>query len=725
MTNKLQIDFQNCYGISQLKYTFDFSNTKNFAIYAPNGMMKTSFAKTLKDHITNRTTQDQIFPERKSHRRILDQNNKEVPATKFFVIDPYQDDYHAPNIAKLLVKPEIKEEYSKIYQSIENKKSIFLKELKKFSGLKTEEIENQFSLDVALDKRQFITALQRITLEVKEQKYKQFSHIQYKKIFNDKVKIFLQDPDIKHKIQNYITKYDQLLTRSTFFKKGVFTHNNASDIAKNLKENGFFKANHIVNLLIHGKLVEVKTEKQLEELIEEEKRAILSDPELKTTFESIDTKLTKNKDLKEFRDILENNQFLFPELENLPFLASKLWIAYCVTIEETYTALNEEYAQSKGKIDTILKKAKEEETSWHKVVDIFNKRFSVPFIIKIANQEDVMTQEALPVVVFDFNDTQNQTAISEELLKKVLSNGEKRALYLLNIIFEIETKKEKGETTFFIIDDIADSFDYKNKYAIIEYLQDVSKHNNFFQIILTHNFDFYRTVTSRLNINRKAHLHSLKQKDNIVLVEEKYQKNPFKHWVKNLDTNPRMLLAAIPFFRNLAEYLQKQDLFEFLTTFLHFKEKTPQITLGELELPIKDFIPTFQFKQINTNTKYLDLLLEESQKISQEPKNALDLENKILIAMVIRLLTERFIITQLNDPYVIKNIDNNQTYVLINEYKHKFSNNLENIVLFNQVALITPENIHLNSFMYEPLLDLDIQQLITLFEKIQKLEKNN
>lgn len=721
MSNKLQIDFQNCYGIPQLKHTFDFSNTKNFAIYAPNGMMKTSFAKTFKDHITNRSTQDQIFPDRESHRIILDQNNKEIPATNFFVIDPYQDDYHAPNIAKLLVNPEIKEEYNKIYQNIENKKNIFLKELKKLSGLKTEEIESQFSLDVALDKKQFITALQRITLEVKEQKYKQFSHIQYKKIFNDKVKIFLQDPDIKHKIKNYITKYDQLLTSSTFFKKGVFTHNNAADIAKNLKENGFFKANHIVNLLIHGTLVEVKTEKQLEELIEEEKKSILSDPELKATFESIDSKLTKNKDLKEFRDILENNQFLFPELENLPFLASKLWIAYCVNIEETYTVLSDEYTQSKGKIDTILKKAKEEETGWHKVVDIFNKRFSVPFIIKIANQEDVMTQEALPVVLFDFNDTENRTAVSEDLLKKILSNGEKRALYLLNIIFEIEAKKEKGETTFFIIDDIADSFDYKNKYAIIEYLQDVSKHNDFFQIILTHNFDFYRTVTSRLNMNRNAHLHSLKQKDKIVLVEEKYQKNPFKYWVKHLDTSSRMLLAAIPFFRNLAEYLQKEESFEFLTNFLHFKDKTSKITLGELEPSIKEFMPNFQFKQTDININYLDLLLKESQEISQSPQNALDLENKILIAIAIRLLAEKFIIGKINDPGFVKSIDINQTYSLIEKYKNKFPTNKEDIALLNQVALITPENIHLNSFMYEPLLDLDIQQLTKLFEKVREL----
>lgn len=71
----------------------------------------------------------------------------------------------------------------------------------------------------------------------------------------------------------------------------------------------------------------------------------------------------------------------------------------------------------------------------------------------------------------------------------VLSRGELKALYILNIIFEIETRKQNAGHTVLIIDDIADSFDYKNKYAIIEYLKEISNFK-FRQIILTHNFDF-------------------------------------------------------------------------------------------------------------------------------------------------------------------------------------------------------------------------------------------
>ena len=56
----------------------------------------------------------------------------------------------------------------------------------------------------------------------------------------------------------------------------------------------------------------------------------------------------------------------------------------------------------------------------------------------------------------------------------VLSQGKRRALYLLNIIFELEKIKATGKECVLIINDIADSFDYKNKYVIIEYFYELA-----------------------------------------------------------------------------------------------------------------------------------------------------------------------------------------------------------------------------------------------------------
>jgi hypothetical protein len=48
--DNLKVCLENCYGISAFDETFDLSNNrekaKAYAIYAPNGLMKTSFSRT-------------------------------------------------------------------------------------------------------------------------------------------------------------------------------------------------------------------------------------------------------------------------------------------------------------------------------------------------------------------------------------------------------------------------------------------------------------------------------------------------------------------------------------------------------------------------------------------------------------------------------------------------------------------------------------------------------
>ena len=41
--------------------------------------------------------------------------------------------------------------------------------------------------------------------------------------------------------------------------------------------------------------------------------------------------------------------------------------------------------------------------------------------------------------------------------------------------------------------------------------------------------------------------------------------------------------------------------------------------------------------------------------------------------------------------------------------------------IMSEVNLMTPENIHLNSFMYEPILDMDIVELLRLYNQVKIL----
>lgn len=372
-------------------------------------------------------------------------------------------------------------------------------------------------------------------------------------------------------------------------------------------------------------------------------------------------------------------------------------------------------------------KQKSESTKWADVIHIFNERFSVPFVVRVDNQEDVILRSDAPIIRFDFmqdpEDKDSPTIpVEEDRLLRILSNGEKRALYILNIIFEVEARKSSNQNTLFIIDDIADSFDYKNKYAIIEYLNDVAEEEIFQQIILSHNFDFHRTVSGRLGLDRKCRMLAGKVNGDIVLDEEIYQNSaPFSHWRRHLD-NDAMLIASIPFLRNLAEFSGDDASYKGLTSLLHIKPDTGQFTIQNLQDFIKKILSGQTDLQLNNPDNYVkELIYQVADDIVGEDVETALLEQKVVLSIAIRLRAEEFMVQKINDQTFWENISKNQTITLINRFKEEFPGEKENIHLFEQVNLMTPENIHLNSFMYEPILDLSAQHLKRLYSKVKAL----
>jgi len=739
---EVNINFENCYGIKKLEFEFNFSQKNTYLIYAPNGTMKTSFAKTFKDLSQNKETKDLVFTARDTKRVIIDENDNELYSSNIFVIEPYDKTFKTKKLSTLLVNQTLKNKYDEIHFGINEKKNLLLEKLSKNSALK-KDIDTIFSKDFTTYPNEFYKALLRVKTEVLDDIEPDFADVIYSKIFSDKAIAFLQTKDFKEKIKEYIEKYNELIEASTYFKKGVFNHNNASVIAKNLKDNGFFKANHSVILNATSDKKQINTEKELEELIEQEKEAIINDPNLSKVFEEIDKKLKANKELRDFRDYLLNNLKILPELSNIDGLKQKIWISYLKIKKDLYIDLEEEYTKGKKEIEEIISQAKIETTKWLSVIDEFNKRFSVPFKLKIENQEDVILKSEAPNIKFEFIEQTDKCDIEENQLVNILSNGERRALYILNIIFEVEARIKEEQETVFIIDDIADSFDYKNKYAIIEYLRDISNNSLFKQIILTHNFDFYRTVSSRFDIDRQQKLHAIKMNNEIILKQEKYQNNPFDTWKNVMKPKTRYgitydsiaskkhILALIPFVRNLIEYGvdKKVNIFPnidrdyiLLTHLLHLKNHTKNICFNQLKLIYKEYLDKDEFDSsinLNHDTIYDSIINIADTHISN---NEIDLENKIILSIAIRLKAEEFMINKINDQPWIDTINGVQTRKLYKRYYSDFSSEIDNQKILESVNIMTPENIHLNSFMYEPLLDMDIIELKTLYNNIKNLE---
>ena len=78
-------------------------------------------------------------------------------------------------------------------------------------------------------------------------------------------------------------------------------------------------------------------------------------------------------------------------------------------------------------------------------------------------------------------------------------------------------------------------------------------------------------------------------------------------------------------------------------------------------------------------------------------------------------------ILKIDNEEFINNISKNQTVELFNEYKTLPNIKIKDIKVLEQVNLMTPENIHLNSFMYEPILDMNSDELIKLYKIIKRM----
>lgn len=715
--NKVNIKLVNCYGIKKLEKEFDFSAVNTFAIYAPNGVMKTSFAKSFKDVSSDLASKDLIFTERETIREIKKDDGTDIQSSEVFVIEPYNENFNSAKISTLLVNKELKGQYDSIHLKIDEEKEKLLKELRKLSGLKNE-VEDEISRTFTSEDNRLFDSLGRVEKEVLDSAEPQYSDIFYSQIFNDKVQTFLKTKDFKDKIEQYIKKYEELIDGSKYFKKGVFNHNNASTIADSLMKNGFFEAKHSIYLNATDGKNEIHTKADLEKIIDEEKNSIINNPDLVKVFEELDTKLKANQELRDFRDYLLNNLKILPELRNIESLRQKLWVSYFKSHKELYSNFVNEYQSAKTELDKIISQAKSEETKWLNVIEIFNKRFSVPFKLSVRNQDDVILKRDIPAISFIFKDQENEIAVKKDDLLQALSNGEKRALYILNIIFEVEARKQDTQETLFVIDDIADSFDYKNKYAIIEYLKDISEVTNFKQIVLTHNFDFFRTIQSRF-VPYDNCLMVEKTSIEIKIEKAEYIRNPFKYWMEHLDDGKK-LIASIPFVRNIIEYTNGENGTDYakLTSLLHIKSDTDTILKSDLQNIYNVVFPTLSLTLADPDKKVVDFIFELADTCLTATES-INLENKILLSIAIRLKAEKFILSKVTDK---SEIANNQTRKLFERFKIEFATTeQDNIKLLESVNLMTPENIHFNSFMYEPILDMSDEHLKTLYTSIKSL----
>lgn len=723
--NELTIQLENCFGIGKLGHKFEFGMLKSnsFLLYAPNGTMKTSLAKTL-DIIAKNDTKsipcDRVYENRVTTYNINVDGN-DISPESILVINAEDSNYDSSNkISSFIASKDLKKKYDDIYKTLEVQKSEYVKKLKQVS--QSTDCETEF-VD-AYRQTQKDTFFEQLLIISKKLLPQPTSYkFKYNDIFDKKgnVKKFL---DKNQKLlSDYVTKYNELLIKSKFFNKSgnSFGTYQANELLKSITDNSYFEAGHRLTLSDNE---EIKSAEELKKLFETEINNILTDQELKKSFDKVDKSIGANAELRSFKGAIEKDNLLLVELEKYEDFRKKVWLHYISTLPQETISLASFYKSKKAEIEEVIAVAKKEFAVWGEIISIFNERFHVPFKIRLANQEDVVLKEKTANLEFDYKETNDKPIQKDkDSLLSILSKGEQRAFYILQFLFDVESRRQLKQKTLLILDDIADSFDYKNKYAIIEYIKELHEDGLFKTIILTHNFDFYRTVAKRLNLDRQCVLMALK-KDNreIVLKQGEYLNDLFAHFKNNL-SKQKVFISIIPLVRNLIEYMEGKSSSNYnkLTSCLHLKTDTNAIKCDEILNLLHSIFPTTSTRTISFGTKPIkDFIYETADAIEKEnPVDEILLENKITLSIGIRLKAEDYMLSKIPNSTPL-NIKSNQTRELLKHFKKTNSDKVA-LSILEDVNLMTPENIHVNAFMYEPIIDISVYHLIDLYKKIKQL----
>lgn len=720
---RITLSLRNCYGIKRLEKSLDFSRTRAFALYAPNGVMKSSLANTFQDAAEGQVSKDRIFPSRQTIRDITDEHGKPIQGSRVLVVQPYDEHLRVTErTSTLLLDAELKEDYDNMLRDAAAARDSLLAAVRQQSGSKRN-MEAEISSAVMTTPTELDAALVRLRREVKDQPDAPFSELSYDTIFNEKVLAALATKNLSNAIHEYARRYNELLAASKYFRKGTFDYYNAAQVAKSLKMNGFFSAKHTVTLNADTEKQEIADSAEIETLISDEKDALLADSSLRRSFDDVARQLVRNTQLRDFYNYVVDDEAILSRLNNPEKLREDAIKSYLKVHEDLYEIWLSKYDAARDRLREIEEIARKQITLWESTIDIFNDRFFVPFVLEAKNKAEVMLgRTGIIELGFKYVDGKESTELSQNDLLQSLSMGERKALYILNVIFEIETRRKTGQETLIIVDDLADSFDYRNKYAIIEYLKEISQSDLFRLIIMTHNFDFFRTIESRF-IGYKYCLMASRNQGRVTLARASGIRNVFaRDWKLHFFDDPKKKIACIPFLRNLVEMTtgESDPRYDRLTMMLHWKVGSDLISVGNLD-EIYESLCNESGQSVNADQKVHELMVEQADACLTAD-TSVNLENKIVLAIATRLAAERFMIGKLEECDAALEFDTNQGRGLTDAFKIRFPNEDTSISTLERVSLMTPENIHVNSFMYEPIIDMSDDHLRKLYKEVSSLE---
>lgn len=695
---------ENAFGIKSLHLNLE--NDKKMyqeLIYSKNGSFKTSFSNTLYN-LSNGTLEN-VFDRLTDEKAILDisilENGKEIKNfdNRFVVFSREIYEQHS----KLL------SDYSSELETltIDKKNSEYINEL-----LTEETIEIKLQIDnylkgtglnfeILLDmfsnlEDGYLDRIIQLLNTIINHEAQDISEINIKKIYQKAYDIVDQS-EFQSKISNYIQVLENKINAQLFDKN--FNENNCLQFINNVD-----KAKYLSETKSRGLFLKDKVYYDIDEvkkIFEEEIKKISKDPEI----------IEQSKEITKLMGTAKESEFLKESIQKSPLLVKQLsagrkniLLSYLKSSSIDYNYWLGVVKKAKKELNNVLKIAQDKQTNFERAIEIYKNRFHPIFDIKIVNKAESMLGIKTPTITF-YHNRYCEIPVSETKLSQILSSGEKTTLNILKFIVEYENCKKYHP--FIILDDIVETFDYSNRYAFMEYINDLVN-LDVPTIVMTHNFEFYRTVSKRIPKLRKSVASA--NSNGVVDIQTNNRIN------KNMEnvlkcSNIYDFFCAIPYLREIKTILLEDT--KTLDSCLHYKENTSKLQIKDILLQF----PSNAIKslKIDENDIYMEKLFEIADSLSGF--DDFDIVKKTILSLSCRLLIERKIIA--NNFNLLTNINTNQTAQLLDLYGEKLFPNVKKYL--EAVQLSTPEFIHANAFMYEPLIDINGKYLFELYNQIKKI----
>lgn len=775
---------ENWYGISKIDNPEIILDKNNAIIYAENGTMKSSFAKGFYDLSLGLMPEDKITNE-KSEYEIVDDtttyNNKLFKQIDGIIVFPYHTKLAEENLSytnndgsqiydlkELLADSELIKEYQDKKQLIEKsykKCCTFLADIFIGDTSLTQKAINVINSFLSHGNKLFFsekdiisTTINSINLfnEILEDDSNcdfTIEKVSVCDIFvNDDIVNLFKDESNKKIISECANKYREIEKNiSDEFIPRIghdISINNLEQIHSSLKKNNFFNEKNERKIKFCN--TQLDNLNDFNSLLQELNDKIYANENFKRKYECFEKIINRNKDRRKFNDFLKSRPMMIPYLDNIVGLIYK--IIYMKLRDKKIIISNElkNIKDITNEINKIRLKASKNKTVWQKVIDIFNQRFANNvFEFEIENKIDTIIDPVLSFPILVEKRKKINFPLDRGVFLNTLSEAERKSLMFLHLLYAIECARINNKKTTIIFDELFDSFDYKNKYAILFYLAEILSDKNFNLIFLTHNFDFFRSlifVFKSHNIEYKT-LIANRDLNGIIKfncddVQNFHQYGYINDWKQN-DANFykqfKRFTALIPFCRNLCQikYSSSDKKYINLCKFIHFypDEEVKICNIKDeffefLDIDLKEYIgeDNFQANFYDFMSNIFQNLMEEIEK-NKNKKWGLCKEflNKMFISQWIRIFSEKLIYNfwiKKDNPTKdqIKQMLKNPKWVncLINAWKTDDcwkNSNQKNI--YERARIISPPFSHVNSFMFEPLIDMNINELLSIAKEIK------